>query len=164
MDDVTFEPDTRGRPDGAPLTIGAPGSGLPGASAESELEPLSPMKPGSIGVRYRLKRRFRSCDAYACVPTYLAQARGGDTVLGADGERIHGGRAYEPMLVDGTAVTASDRNLDTLIQSLVPVELLQADSPVAAERELLRAMRPSLDRYLLIDGEIWMRLASAPGE
>ncbi|WP_447912782.1 hypothetical protein [Microbacterium phyllosphaerae] len=161
---MTFEPDTRERPDGAPLTIGAPGSGLPGASAESELEPLSPMKPGSIGVRYRLKRRFRSCDAYACVPTYLAQARGDDTVLGADGERIYGGLTYEPMLVDGTAVEASDPNLDTLIQSLVPVDVLQADSPAAAERELLRAMRPSLDRYLLIDGEIWMRLASASGE
>lgn len=161
MDDVTFEPDTRERPDSAPLTIGAPGSGLPSASAESELEPLPPMKPGSIGVRYRLQRRFRSCDAFACVPTYVAQTRGCDTVLGADGERIHGGLAYGPVLVDGASIAASDQNLDTLIQSLVPVGVIQADSPAAAERELLRAMRPSLDRYLLIDGEIWMRLASA---
>ncbi|WP_431072691.1 hypothetical protein [Microbacterium phyllosphaerae] len=161
---MTFEPDTRERPDSARITIGAPGSGLPGASADSDLAPLPPMKPGSIGVRYRLKRRFRSCDAFACVPTYLAQTRGDDTVLGADGERIHGGLAYEPMLVDGTTVTASDQNLDTLIQSLVPVDVLQADSPAAAERELLRAMRPSLDQYLLIDGEIWIRVSSALGE
>lgn len=163
MDDVTFEPDTRERRDSAPLTIGAPGSSLLDASADGSLAPLPPLKPGSIGVRYRLKRRFRSCDAFACVPTYLAQTRECDTVLGAYGERIHGGRAYEPLLVGGAMVEASDQNLDTLIQSLVPVEVVQADSPAAAERELLRVMRPCLDRYLLIDGEIWMRLASAPG-
>lgn len=164
MDDVTFEPDTRERPDGARLDIGAPASGLSAASGDPEVEPLPPMKPGSIGVRYRLQRRFRSCDAFACVPTYVAQTRGGDTVLGADGERTHGGRTYTPLLADGAMIEASDQNLDALIQSLVPVDMLRADSPAAAERELLRAMRPSLDRYLLIDGEIWIRAASAAGE
>ncbi len=164
MDDVTFEPDTRERLDGDPLLLSAPGGALSGTSADSADEPLPPMKPGSIGVRYRLKRRFRSCDAFACVPTYVAQTRGADTVLGTGGERIHSGRAYGPVLVDGAAVEASDENLDALIQSLVPIGLLQADSPAAAERELLRVMRPSLDRYLLIDGEIWVRVGSAPGE
>lgn len=164
MDDVTFEPDTRERSDGAPLALGEPGSGVSGAPADPESELLPPMKPGSIGVRYRLKRRFRTCDAFACVPTYLAQARASSTVLTADGTRIHGGRAYAPVLVDGTAVEASDENLDALIQSLVPVDVLQADSPIAAERELLRAMRPSLDRYLLVDREIWVDVSSALGD
>ncbi|WP_157534221.1 hypothetical protein [Microbacterium sp. Leaf320] len=161
---MTFEPDTRERPDSARLALGTPGIDLSSTSAGSEVETLPPMKPGSIGVRYRLSRRFRSCDAFACVPTYVAQTRGCDTVLGADGERIHGGRAYRPLLVDGTTVEATNENLGTLIHSLVPLEVIQADSPAAAERALLRAMRPSLDRYLLIDGEIWIRIESAPGE
>ncbi|WP_341957417.1 hypothetical protein [Microbacterium sp. LWH13-1.2] len=161
---MTLEPDTHERPDSARLTLGVPESDLAIASADSDVEPLPAMKPGSIGVRYRLKRRFRSCDAFACVPTYLAQTRRGDTVLGADGERIHGGRAYGPVLIDGAAVEASNENLDALIQSLVPADVIQADSPASAEHELLRAMRPSLERYLLIDGEIWIRVASASGE
>lgn len=158
MDDVTFEPATHPPDEGAVRLLGAPGDLRAGTSSSPVPEGLPPMKPGSIGVRYRLKSRFRSCDAFACVPTYLAQTRGCDTVIGSRGERLHGGHAHTRLLVDGAPVEASDENLDALIRRTVPADIVRAAHPAEAERALLAAMRPALDRYLLIDDEVWVRV------
>jgi hypothetical protein len=116
------------------------------------------MKPGSIGVRYRLKRRFRTYEAIACVPAYLAQTPACDTILGADGDRILDGQTYEPVLIGGARVAATDENLDAIIRAMVPREIVTADHPAVAERMILESMRPALDRYLLIDGQVWVSI------
>lgn len=163
MDDLTIEPAVDDR-----LTGPRPGLVAPAAPCRTPAPatggvdgPLPPLRPGSIGIRYRLKRRFRTYDAIACVPAYLAQTRSAATVLGASGERMHGGEAYVPVLVGGVAVEASNENLDAIITGSIPEGVLVADHPAAAEHEFVRAMRPSLDRYLLVDGEIWIRASAA---
>lgn len=159
MDDVTLDPDMHERIESAGPPSGDPGARLRAASQGVGSDPLPPLKPGSIGVRYRLRSRFRTSDAFACVPTYLAQTRGCDTLVGRDGERLHGGQAYTPVLVGGARVEASNENLDAIIRRAVPDEVVHARHPAIAERELFAAMHPALDRYLLIDGEIWIRLS-----
>lgn len=161
MDDLTIEPAVDDR-----LLGPRPGLGAPEASSRPSPAPddatLPALRPGSIGVRYRLKRRFRTYDAIACVPAYLAQTRSDATVLGPGGERTHGGEVYVPVLVGGVAVEASDENLDAIIRGSIPDCVILADHPAAAEQEFVRTMRPSLDRYLLVDEEIWIRASVQP--
>ena len=160
MDDLTIEPAlaeplvTPRASFGEPARLG----GCVDESAMRSSDPLAAMKPGSIGVRYRLKRRFRTYDAIACVPAYLAQTRAYDTTPGRDGERIHKGRSYAPVLVGDAPVEATDENLESIIRASVPDAVVQAPHPAIAERELHDAMRPSLDRYLLIDGTVWISI------
>lgn len=159
MDEATIEPAMDARVDSArPLSgvPGADGTGLPVGAAAVTTGQLSQAKSGSIGVRYRLKGRFRTCDAIACVPVPVAQTRLIDTITAGDGTRIHEDRIYAPVLSDDVPMAASDENLEIIIRAAVPTQVVFADHPAAAERELYRAMRPSLDRYLLIDGEIWI--------
>lgn len=160
MDDLTIEPAVAERRESARPVVGAPCESRRDLdeTTTSGFDSLPAMKPGSIGVRYRLKRRFRTYDAIACVPAYLAQTRSADTIVGREGERIHGGRAYEPLLVGGMSVVASDENLGAIISATVPEGVLCADHPATAERELHAAMEPALDRYLLIDGEVWISI------
>lgn len=161
MDDLTIEPAVDDRLLGPRPEIGAPPAAfLP--SAERDDVALPALRPGSIGIRYRLKRRFRTYDAIACVPAYLAQTRSDATVLGPGGERIHGGDVYVPVLVGGVAVEATNENLDAIIRGSIPDGMILADHPAAAEQEFVRCMRPSLDRYLLIDREIWIRASVQP--
>ncbi|MEV7609032.1 hypothetical protein AB0N61_06080 [Microbacterium sp. NPDC089320] len=158
MDEATIEPAMDARLDSARPRCSVPSQGparAPVIPAAAMADPMTSWKPGSIGVRYRLKRRFRTCDAIACVPVPLAQTRIAETVASDDGARIHGGLTYVPMMRDGAPVSASDENLDAVIRAAVPSRVMLAEHPAAAERELHAAMRPALDRYLLIDGEIW---------
>lgn len=161
MDDLTIEPAVDDR-----LLGPRPGLGVPAApscpSNAGDDTPLPPLRPGSIGIRYRLKRRFRTYDAIACVPAHLAQTRSDATVLGPGGERVHEGAVYVPVLVGGAAVGATDGNLDAIIRGSIPDFVILADHPAAAEQEFVRTMRPSLDRYLLIDDEIWIRASAGP--
>lgn len=150
MDDLTIDPAVAERRDRSRPLLGAP--------PDADDAPLLSRKPGSIGVRYRLKRRFRTYEAIACVPVYLAQTRARDTVLGARGDRMHGGQAYEPVLVGGVGVEATDENLDAIIRATVPRTVITADHPAVAERMILESMRPALDRYLLIDGQVWISI------
>lgn len=150
MDDLTIDPAVAERTERSRPLVGAP--------SERDGAPRLSRKPGSIGVRYRLKRRFRTYDAIACVPTYLAQTSTCDTISGPDGERTHGGQAYEPMLVGGICVEATDENLDAIIRAALPRKVVTADHPAVAERMILESMRPALDRYLLIDGRVWISI------
>ena len=150
MDDLTIDPAVAERRDRSRPLVGAP-------PEPADASPLSET-PGRIGVRYRLKRRFRTYDAIACVPVYLAQTSARHTILGLNGDRMHGGRAFEPVLVGGVGVEATDENLDAIIRATVPRTVVTADHPAVAERMILESMRPSLDRYLLIDGRIWIRI------
>lgn len=150
MDDLTIDPAVAERRDRSRPLVGAP-------PEPDDAQPLSG-KPGSIGVRYRLKRRFRTYEAIACVPVYLAQTRACDTVLGPHGDRMHGGQAYEPVLVGGVGVEATDENLDAIIRATVPRTAITADHPAVAERMILESMRPALDRYLLIDAQVWISI------
>lgn len=158
MDEATIEPATDARLDSARPPCGVPGAGrseAPVDPAAVVADPMTSSKPGSIGVRYRLKRRFRTCDAIACVPVPLARTRIAETIAADDGARIYGGGTYMPVLRDGAPVDASDENLDAIIRAAVPTRVVLAEHPAVAERELHSAMRPVLDRYLLIDDEIW---------
>lgn len=161
MDDLTIDPAVAERPERSRPLVGAPSApqrrAVVGLPEPDDTPPLS-RKPGSIGVRYRLKRRFRTYDAIACVPAYLAQTRACDTILGPDGERMHDGQAYEPVLVGGLCVDATDENLEAIIRAVVPRDVVTADHPAVAERMILEAMRPALDRYLLIDGRVWISI------
>ncbi|MDN3443982.1 hypothetical protein [Microbacterium sp. APC 3901] len=150
MDDLTIDPTVAERHDRSRPLVGAP-------LEPDDAPPLSG-KPGSIGVRYRLKRRFRTYDAIACVPVYLAQTSARHTILAPGGARIHGGRAFEPVLVGGAGVDATDDNLDAIIRAMVPRTVVTADHPAVAERMILESMRPALDRYLLIDGRVWISI------
>ena len=158
MDDLTIEPAVDERPEIARPVSVEPCTSRLDLEETASFDSLPPLKPGSIGVRYRLKRRFRTYDAIACVPAYLAQTRSAETIAGREGERIHGDRTYEPLLVGGMPVAASDENLGAIISATVPEAVLQADHPATAERELHAAMAPALDRYLLIDGEVWISI------
>lgn len=161
MDDLTIEPDAAER-----LASAAPVIGEPCDSLLESLEASAPVgsgglpsrRPGSIGIRYRLKRRFRTYDAIACVPTYLAQTRGLDTIAASDGTRIHEGRIYRPLLVGGLPVEATNAHLEAIIRAVVPDQVLIADHPASAEHALLAAIAPLLERYLLIDDEVWISL------
>ena len=62
------------------------------------------------------------------------------------------------MLVGGLHVDATDENLDAIIRSVVPRDVVTADHPAVAERMILEAMSPALDRYLLIDGQVWISI------
>ncbi|MFJ4997004.1 hypothetical protein ACIP5T_02535 [Microbacterium sp. NPDC088619] len=161
MDDLTIDPAVAEPPERSRPLVGAP-SALPchgiGEQSESDDAPSLSRKPGSIGVRYRLRRRFRTYDAVACVPAYLAQTRSGDTILGPDGHRVYDGQLYEPVLVGGLYVDATDENLDAILRAMVPGDVVTADHPAAAERMILAAIRPALDRYLLIDGRVWISI------
>ncbi len=161
MDDLTIEPAVAERPERSRPVVGVPSAPQPrAADGPSEIDDAAPpsMKPGSIGVRYRLKRRFRTYEAIACVPAYLAQTPACDTILGADGDRILDGQTYEPVLIGGARVAATDENLDAIIRAMVPREIVTADHPAVAERMILESMRPALDRYLLIDGQVWVSI------
>lgn len=161
MDDLTIEPAVDDRLLGPRPQIGAPPEVILPPTAGDDVV-LPALRTGSIGIRYRLKRRFRTYDAIACVPAYLAQTRSDATVLGPGGERIHGGEVYVPVLVGGVAVEATNENLDAIIRGSIPDGMIVADHPAAAEQEFVRCMRPSLDRYLLIDREIWIRASMQP--
>ena len=151
MDDLTIEPAAVDGPPSAPASFGVPcEADVTGA------EVLPGMRPGSIGVRYRLARRFRTYDAIACVPVFLAQTRSSDTVRGERGERIHAERTYRPVTVGGLPVEATRENLDAIIRAAVPETVVRAHHPAFAERELHDAMLPALDRYLLIDDQVWI--------
>lgn len=150
MDDLTIDPAVAERPERSRPLVGAPPE--PGDA------PRLTRKPGSIGVRYRLKRRFRTYDAIACVPTYLAQTSMRDTIPGPDGKRTHDGQVYGPMLVGGTCVEATDENLDAIIRAALPRDVVTADHPAVAERMILESMRPALNRYLLIDDRVWVSI------
>lgn len=161
MDDLTIEPAVAERPERSRPLVGAPPAPQRRAvdgPLESVEEPPVTRKPGSIGVRYRLRRRFRTYDAIACVPVYLAQTSACDTILGAGGARVHDGQTYEPVLVGGTCIEATDENLDAIIRAVVPRDTVTADHPAVAERMILESMRPALDRYLLIDGRVWISI------
>lgn len=161
MDDLTIEPAVAERPERSRPPVGAPSAPLPHPlveRAESDDTPPLSRRPGSIGVRFRLRRRFRTYDAIACVPAYLAQTRTCDTLLGPGGERVHGGQAYEPLLVGGVCVDATDENLEAILRTLAPREVVTADHAAVAERMILESMRPALDRYLLIDGRVWISI------
>ncbi len=161
MDEATVEPAMDARRESARPHSGVPDANpvqAPVVPAAVMTDPMTSSKPGSIGVRYRLKRRFRTCDAIACVPVPLAQTRIAETIAADDGARIYGGCTYMPVMRDGAPVEASDENLDAIIRAAVPSRVVLAEHPAVAERELHAAMRPALDRYLLIDGEIWSLL------
>ncbi|WP_311257250.1 hypothetical protein [Microbacterium sp. WCS2018Hpa-9] len=161
MDDLTIEPAVAERPERSRPLVGAPSAAQrPALIGHPELDDTPPLtrKSGSIGVRFRLRRRFRTYDAIACVPTYLAQTRTCDTILGPDGGRVHDGQTYEPVLVGGLHVDATDENLDAIIRAVVPRDVVTADHPAVAERMILEAMSPALDRYLLIDGRVWISI------
>jgi|GEM_PF-1097349 len=161
MDDLTIDPAVAERPDRSRPLVGAPSAPQrypAGALPEPDDTPLLARKPGSIGVRFRLKGRFRTHEAIACVPAYLAQSHACDTVVGSDGHRVHDGQTYEPVLVGGLHVDATDENLDAIIRSVVPRDVVTADHPAVAERMILEAMSPALDRYLLIDGQVWISI------
>lgn len=152
MDDLTIEPPAVDGPLSAPTPVDVPCD----ADVVAGMDALPAMRAGSIGVRYRLVRRFRTYDAIACVPVFFSQTRSSDTATWEPGERIHAGRTYRPVTVGGLPVEATRENLDAIVRAAVPDTVVHAREPAFAERELHDAMLPALDRYLLIDDEVWI--------
>ena len=113
------------------------------------------------GVRGGLLRRRRDETAYAFVPVRVREISSDLADEGDNGERIESGQAYLPVQEAGRPVRATDEVLARIGRSHMPAALQRAASPAEMERALYEVIRPHVDNYLIINGDLWVRASQA---